>query len=142
MYSYCHSCQDTVITYHRQSINDYSFEQTHCERKRKSLVNSKSLKTNENTHKIKKCLKKLGNIKQRRNDQITSAHIRPGVYITTYCMIKNTQRVKRALFNQTKQDRMQLVEGIFFFKATNNTKTSKSLSCYQLGSSRRTCVGD
>ena len=29
------------------------------------------------------------------------------------------------LFNQTKQDRMQIFEGILFFKATNNTKTNK-----------------
>ena len=30
---------------------------------------------------------------------------------------------------------MQFFEGIFFFKATNNTKTNKSLSCCQLGAS-------
>ena len=31
------------------------------------------------------------------------------------------------LFNQTKQDRMQIFEEILFFKVTNNTKTNKSL---------------
>ena len=50
------------------------------------------------------------------------------------------ERLKRMLFNQTKQDRMQIVEGIHFFKATNNTKTNKSHSCCQLGVSRRTVV--
>ena len=48
---------------------------------------------------------------------------------------KTHDRANRTLFNQTKQDRMQFFEGIFFFKATNNTKTNKSLSCCQLGAS-------
>ena len=38
----------------------------------------------------------------------------------------------RTLFNQTKRDRMS----IFFFKATNNTLTNKSLSCCHLLASR------
>ena len=35
---------------------------------------------------------------------------------------------------------MQIFQGILFFKATNNTETNKSLSCYRLGSSTRLCA--
>ena len=38
------------------------------------------------------------------------------------------KRLKRTLFNQRKQDRMGIFEEILFFKATNNTKTNKSLT--------------
>ena len=42
-----------------------------------------------------------------------------------YLLIKNTQKFKQGmLFNQTKQDRIHILEGIFFFKATNSTKTN------------------
>ena len=40
--------------------------------------------------------------------------------------IKNTQNVKQDDFNQTKQDRMQIFEGILVFKTTQNTKTNQS----------------
>ena len=49
------------------------------------------------------------------------------------------KRLKRTLLNQTKQDRMQIFQGIFF-KATNSTNTNKSLCCCQLGASRRMCA--
>ena len=55
---------------------------------------------------------------------------------------KTHKRLNRMLFNQTKQDGMQIVEGILFFKATDNTKTNKSLSCCHLSSSRRICAWD
>ena len=78
-----------------------------------------------------------------------------------YLLIKNTQKVKqRMLFNETKQDRMHILEGIFFFKATNNTNTNnlaaanyvlpllqsheqykyKQISCCRLRSFRRMCA--
>ena len=37
------------------------------------------------------------------------------------------KRSNRTLLNQTKQDRVRIFEGILFFKATNNTKTTKLL---------------
>ena len=40
---------------------------------------------------------------------------------------KTNKRLKRMLFNQTKQDRMQRFEELLFFKAKNNAKTNKSL---------------
>ena len=49
---------------------------------------------------------------------------------------KTQRRLNRTFFNQTKQDWMQIFEGILFFKATNSTKPNKSLSCCQLGASR------
>ena len=47
-----------------------------------------------------------------------------------FCSLQVDQKHKklqRTFFNQTKQDRMQIFEGIFF-KATKNTKTNKSAS--------------
>ena len=35
------------------------------------------------------------------------------------------KRLNRTLFNETKQDRMQIFKAILFFKAMNNTKTNK-----------------
>ena len=37
---------------------------------------------------------------------------------------KTHKRFNRTLFNQTKQDRMQIFEGILFFKATNNSSVT------------------
>ena len=54
--------------------------------------------------------------------------------------IKNTQKLNRTLFTQTEQDRVTVFKGILFCNATNNTITNKSLSCCQLGASRRMCV--
>ena len=34
------------------------------------------------------------------------------------------KRLKRTLFNQTKQDQMRFFKKILFFKATNNAKTN------------------
>ena len=53
---------------------------------------------------------------------------------------KTHRRLNRMLFNQTMQDRMKLFEGILFFKATNYTKTNKSLSCCQLGTFRKILI--
>ena len=44
--------------------------------------------------------------------------------------------LKRMLFNQTKEDRMQIFEEILFFKATYSTKTNKSFIFCQLDSYR------
>ena len=40
---------------------------------------------------------------------------------------KTHKRLKRMLFNQTKQDNIRIFEEILFFKATYNTKTNNSL---------------
>ena len=40
---------------------------------------------------------------------------------------KHTNRFNRMLFDYTKQDKMQILEGVLFFKATNTTKTNKQL---------------
>ena len=56
----------------------------------------------------------------------------------TASVLKKDQKHKmlhRTLFNQTKQDRKQISEGIPIFKATNNTDTNKSLSYSQLSAS-------
>ena len=42
-------------------------------------------------------------------------------------VVKTHKRLKRVLFNQTKQDRMQIFKEIPFFKAMNNAKTNKLL---------------
>ena len=52
---------------------------------------------------------------------------------------KTHKRLNRTLVNQRKQDRMQIFEGILFFKATNNIKTNQSHSCCQMGASGRMC---
>ena len=46
-------------------------------------------------------------------------------------------KIKKKKKKTTKEDRMQIFEGILFFKVTNTTKTKKSLICCQLGSCRR-----
>ena len=51
---------------------------------------------------------------------------------------KTHRRLNRMLFNQTKQDRMQVSEGSLFLKAMNNTKQING--CCQLGSSRGICA--
>ena len=38
---------------------------------------------------------------------------------------KHTNRFNRMLFDYTKQDKMQIFEGVLFFKATNTAKTNK-----------------
>ena len=40
---------------------------------------------------------------------------------------KTHKGLNRTLFNQTKQDRLEIFERILFLKATNNTKTNKQL---------------
>ena len=39
--------------------------------------------------------------------------------------IKANTQSYRTVFNQTKQDRMQIFKGNLFFEATNNAKTNK-----------------
>ena len=51
-------------------------------------------------------------------------------------------RLERRLLNQIKQDKMQVFQGIPFFKGMNNTKTHNSLICCQLGSCSRKCARD
>ena len=46
------------------------------------------------------------------------------LYIT---VSKSHKRLKRTLINQIKQDRVRVFEEILFLKATNDTKTNKSL---------------
>ena len=48
---------------------------------------------------------------------------------------KTHKGLNRMLLKQTKQDRMQIFEGILFSKAMNNTKTNKSRSHCQFGAS-------
>ena len=50
---------------------------------------------------------------------------------------KTCERLKRMVFTQTKRDRIQS-----FFKATNSTKTNKSLNSHQLDSCRRKWAWD
>ena len=45
----------------------------------------------------------------------------------TRTFIKTHRKLKRTHFKQTKQDKMRIFVEIFFFKATDNTKTNKSL---------------
>ena len=54
------------------------------------------------------------------------------------CLSETDKMLNSALFNQTKQDRMQVFKGILYFKDTNNTNQRNS--CCWLGSSRRQCV--
>ena len=39
-----------------------------------------------------------------------------------------TQNVQRTFTNQTRQDRMQLFEEIFVYKATDNTKQTNNIA--------------
>ena len=56
------------------------------------------------------------------------------------CFLKNQRpkvprthkRLRRMLFNQTKEDKMWILKEILFFKATNNTKTNHKSFCRQL----------
>ena len=52
---------------------------------------------------------------------------------------KTHKRLGWMLFNQMKRGTIQIFKGVIFFKATNNLKTNKSLSCCQLGASRGIC---
>ena len=46
---------------------------------------------------------------------------------------KAHKRLSRTLFDETKQDRMQIFEGILFFKTTNNTNTDNvAAACWVL----------
>ena len=59
---------------------------------------------------------------------------------TMYCFgqePKTHRRLKRTLFNRTKQDRKRIFEQILFFKAIYNTKTNNSLIFCQLDSCGR-----
>ena len=54
---------------------------------------------------------------------------------------KTHRRLKRTIFNQTKRDRMRIFEEILFFKATDNTKTNKSVIFLSPAGSLQTEVG-
>ena len=58
-----------------------------------------------------------------RNGHSTSLGLDFVPFATVLCS-KTHRMWNRMLFNQTKQERMQIFKGILFFKSTNNTKTN------------------